>query len=351
MYGLPNPITSIRIALTENYINPVLEACHAIKNTAIEHSSEILGMVRDQFYQDCADVKTYAERRIAPSLPQKSGAANIALLEQRITVLEDTPNREALTTTTRTEVSERKTALITEYLSICGRYYRDPSSQIHIASQTLKALEHGYNTTAATPFDRTLAEPTSEEMRPVFETYQAFTALKQRSEAILNEIRAVGSIIQSDPELLAALKAEKQELKLFQHALCGAHKADPTSQLYKASREYKKSLTANDGVASAALLEIYKSYEDQRKTVDARLLLVNQMLTAPASLTLDSIITQKIEAVVTPIRAQIETQRGNVGVDWKTTAFYATTGLMPFIAYAVAPTPAVETSPIDFVIL
>lgn len=333
MSWLLSPLTSLRNSMTESYIHPALETCRTFKNTAIVE----IGTAKDRFYQRCTAVKTYVETQIVPSLPQKSGAARIARLQQRISILEDPSNQASITAATRIEIADTKTQLITDYINICGRYFKDPVSQIHIASRTFKALEQTYNSTAATPFDPALTQPSCEGMQPIFNAHRTFIALKQRSEAILKELRTIGSIIQSDPELLSSLQQEKKELQQFLKALCGKNKADCSSQLYKAWKEYQNSLKCNDEIASAALLEIYKSYDDQRKMIEARLLLINRMLQPSSDHTLHRLITQKIEAIAAPIRAQIEAERNNVGIDWKATAVYATAGLMPLIAYAIGP--------------
>ncbi|MBS0651990.1 MAG: hypothetical protein JSR39_00525 [Verrucomicrobia bacterium] len=284
----------------------------------------------------CLARATQTAQTVASYLPQKGGAAAIARMDQRIQDIQSPSNQDLVTASTRLEVQVQKDSLIQEYSRICGTHFEDPTSQIHQAWANFAREEIAYNSSSLTQFDREHPENTDASLL-VSQNFRQFLTLDQQGRDTLQRIVAVGSTINSDPELLNALREEKRVVLERDNALCGAHDADLTAPLPRAKSEYETSLSdGSDPITSAGLLDIYKALQKQHAENVRSVYLIDQMLSAPVTptATLDAVVAQKIQTAVQPIQLRIAAQQNNVGVDWKQTAIHTMSGVVvPTIAY------------------
>lgn len=284
----------------------------------------------------CLARATQTAQTVASYLPQKSGAAAIARMDQRIQDIQSPSNQALVTASTRLEVQVQKDSLIQEYSRICGTHFEDPTSLIHQAWSNFAREELAYNSSSPTQFDRVHPENTDASL-PVSQTFRQFLDLDQQGRDTLQQIVNLGSTINSDPELLNALREEKRVVLERDNALCGTHDADLTAPLLRAKSEYETSLSdSSDPITSAGLLDIYKALQKQHAENVRAVYVIDQMLSAPATSTaaLDAIVAQKIQRTVQSIQLQIAAQQNNLGVDWKQTAIHTiTVVVVPTVAY------------------
>jgi len=281
----------------------------------------------------CFAKATQTAQTVASYFPQKSGAAVIARLGQQIQTLQSSENQLEVTTATRLEVQQQKDALIRQYETICGTYFEDPSSQIHLAWSNFILEERVYNGSASQQFDRSRPGDTDASL-PVSQAFQRFLDLDQQARNTMQQIDLLGSTIQSDPTLLNALREEKRVVQERDDALC-------STEIPRAKREYEASLSdSSDHITTAALLDIHKAFEKQHAQNVRTLSLFDQMLNAadvPDS-RMDAIVAQKIQTAVQGVQRRIAAQQSNVGIDWTRTGVHVISGIViPVTAMLLAP--------------
>lgn len=281
----------------------------------------------------CFAKATQTVQTVASYFPQKGGAAAVVRLGQQIQALQTPENQSTVTAATRLEVQQQKGALIRQYETICGTYFEDPSSQIHLAWSNFILEERVYNESASQPFDRSRPGDTDASL-PVSQAFQRFLDLDQQARNTMQQIDLLGSTIQSDPELLAALREEKRVVKERDDALC-------STEIPRAKREYEASLSdSSDHITIAALLDIHKAFEKQHAQNVRTLSLFDQMLSAadvPDS-RMDAIVAQKIQVAVQGVQRRIAAQQSNVGIDWTRTGVHVMSGIViPVTAMLLAP--------------
>jgi len=226
---------------------------------------------------------------IGSQLPQKEGPAKIETLLNRADQLKSSDGQTRLTQSTRQEILRRKDDLIEQYETICGKFFKDPSSPIFQAWERFAQAESAYNNSNATPFDQTNPSATDAN-EEVFQAFQAFLTLDQQARGLFQQLADLGSTIKSDPELLLALENEKS-----------ANASSPQSDE-----------------------EVRHQY------------VVELMLSAPENpdQALSELVAKKTKTTLEKIQQQINAQKHNVGIDWnKTTAYGLTAVAVPTAAY------------------
>ncbi len=247
---------------------------------------------------------------LAGTLIPKEEPTLIERLDGDLLVIQTPAHHETMATETRQALQMQKESLINEYHHISGRFFQDPASQIHPAWTRFLELEMQYNTTHTTPYARNTTTCTDPEMQPVFEAERAHCELRVRQDQILQELSQLGTTFKSDPELRASLEQRQRNLTAENKALCGQHKKDSASPLYKAYKAYKTAKPAH----KQTLLQAYNALETQRRHIWSNLFLNDHMLRSPEApeLSLDSIVDRNIESAVHRIQAQIQKEQAEI---------------------------------------
>lgn len=290
--------------------------------------------------ETCLETATQTAKTIASYLPQKGGAATIAALGQEIHHLQTADNRAKVTNETREQLQKQKGDLIEQYSSICGTYFEAPDSPIHLAWLTFIQEETRYNQTANQLFNRERPGDTAANLL-VSIAFQNFLNLDEEAHRILEQIKTLGSTIQSDANLLLGISEERK----------AANEKDSLSKILlpKAKGEYEQSLhrNYNDPSETAALLDIYKELQKQHAENYRIIFLCDQILNAPSvpDLQIDTIVTQKINTLVQNVQSKIALEQSNVGIDWKQTAIYAISGVAVSVTAMLLAPGNLESSP------
>lgn len=266
--------------------------------------------------------------RVASSyLPQKSGEETMRILNMKISRLQTLENRAAVENQIRKELMNQLNELRHQFQDICGTHFEDSSSIIHKAWMDFVQEESIYNASSSTPFDRSSLEANDQSL-PVSQAFKQFLQLKTQSDEVFEKIVQLGSTFASDDQLRNTLKEEQ---KTALEMITAIELALPQRE-----QEYLEALTNLKPIdETAALLDIWSQLKKQLAENIRTHYLLEKILNALAddNLSLNSLVTAKIEKNVVALQRLLALAENHVGVDWTQTG-------VDLLSYLIVPAVA-----------
>ena len=267
---------------------------------------------------------------ITSRLPQNEHAKNAAKLKQEINDLETSLNDKTGTVfqskvqeTTQTLVQEKKKC-IEELTRMNGSYYQDPKSGLKknwdkLAVSVRKALnvevERNQLPTISSQLEKA---PETEDTRTAKSKIISYLAVeKKRDERQAQLERIIATEKASTPTFEEQTKSKKEALQKRHRELCGEYFGDANGKLDKAWRQYQTAIQS--GSSGEFFLKVYKSLEEQRKTIEAELHSLEKQSTIPATpeSTFEALTTSSVSKQIETLKDTQIKESNLSGVNWK----------------------------------
>ncbi len=290
-------------------------------------------------YSVFSTIKNYA----CSALPQNVHAHNVSKIETELQELQGALDDNKLNKTNsifQKKIAEKKEELSAEkkrcseaLVRLNGSFYQDPASSLKKAWDTVVAnvyaalsiqveFRHELDN-ISNELDTKSETETIKSAKSSIEIYKKLEEKRDRSEARLHEIigierSEVVPIPISDPVLIN----KQNTLLARQKKLSGNYYQDPSCLLDQKWKEYQTAASANHSDA-ADILDAYNLLENERKSIDAELSVIQKQLLIPVATVEKSyaaLTTQSIESQITALTSLKNDEAELAGVDWNQTA-------------------------------
>jgi len=201
----------------------------------------------------------------------------IKSLDERVTNLKDIAEGFKLQ---RAALTEKYEEIKEGYSAICGKFYEDPSSDIH------KAWLHFEKERVKQPIemaqDVSSAPCINSKLQATYDAFAGYIEIEQKRQELMGQVDKMGRAVNSDPLLKEHFLATKKELEIELHQLSGDYYEDPNCKLDKSWKTYQDKLSKS--ASSYEIEESRQSYlrlDQRRKIFEHQLFMVSTMLAAP----------------------------------------------------------------------
>ncbi|MBX3719110.1 MAG: hypothetical protein KF898_05635 [Parachlamydiales bacterium] len=267
-----------------------------------------------------ASTAASATNYVASYLPQKN-TADVQRLTRSIEALNATDIVDRTVVSERQALKDKKLELEERYNEICGKFFEDPTSEIHKTWLNFKAEEA--KLPSGKTFDPTSTICTDPDLQATFEAFQEFLTLENERQGIVAEIEKIGSAVNSDPTMKSEFVQMKREIDETLHSLSGDYYEDPNCELDKLWKAYRAKV---DDKAPAEEVEtafsLFLLKDEMRKAFEHLQFMVDKLLFSPET---EETNIQKTAATKVEKQKEVFTQalhdaEANKGVDWKSLA-------------------------------
>ncbi|MBS0651993.1 MAG: hypothetical protein JSR39_00540 [Verrucomicrobia bacterium] len=267
-----------------------------------------------------ASVATSTANYAASFLPQKN-TADIQRLTRAVETLKAPDIIDQTIVSERQALKDRKLELEVRYDEICGKFFEDPTSDIHKAWLGFKAEEA--KLPSGKTFDPTSTTCTDPDLQATFDAFQEFLALETERQSIVAEIETIGSAVNSDTTLKSEYTDMKREIDAQLHSLSGDYYEDPNCELDKLWKAYRAKA---DGGAPAdevqAAFDVFLIKDEMRKAFEHLQFMLERLLSSPETTetNIQKTAETKVEKQKQVFEAALQDAQDNKGVDWSSLA-------------------------------
>lgn len=267
-----------------------------------------------------ASTATSATNYVASYLPQKN-TADVQRLTRSIEALNATDIVDRTVASERQALKDKKLKLEERYDAICGKFFEDPTSEIHKAWLNFKAEEA--NLPSGKTFDQTSTTCTDPDLQATFDAFQGFLRLENERQGIVAEIEKIGSAVNSDPTMRSEFVEMKRQIDETLHSLSGDYYEDPNCELDKLWKAYRAKAEGGapaDEVETAFSLFLIK--DEMRKAFEHLQFMVDRLLSSPATdeTNIQKTAEAKVEKQKEKFTQALHDAEANKGVDWRSLA-------------------------------
>jgi hypothetical protein len=267
-----------------------------------------------------ASTATSATNYVASYLPQKN-TADVQRLTRSIEALNATDIVDRTVVSERQALKDKKLELEVRYDEICGKFFEDPTSEIHKTWLNFKAEEA--KLPSGKTFDQTSTICTDPDLQAAFAAFQEFLTLENERQGIVAEIEKIGSAVNSDPTMKSEFVQMKREIDETLHSLSGDYYEDPNCELDKLWKAYRAKV---DDKAPAEEIEtafsLFLIKDEMRKAFEHLQFMVDKLLSSPESTetNIQKTAETKVEKQKEVFTKALQDAEANKGVDWKSLA-------------------------------
>lgn len=277
-------------------------------------------------------------------LPQNDHAKKVAQINQRITTLHkalaenSNDSYKTCTNETQEKLKEQKQKIESDLVNLNGAYYQDPISLLK------KAWDTVLNTTndalgkqpkarcELTPLQNELKAATDQsnpKIQSALTAIDKYVGLEKDRDNFKTQLNTIISIQKTSPNISSEndpLLLEKNKLLQDQKELCGNYYQDPNGLLDKAWKAYQKAVDSGSPDANT-LLNTYKKLERKRKTIETRLLALEEQIsiTPHKDRSIQTLTIASINKEIEELGALKTDEAKLSGVNWKETVIKAAT--------------------------
>lgn len=268
-----------------------------------------------------ASAATSTANYVSSFLPQKHTPGEIQRLTKAIESLNAPDIVNQTIVRERQALKDRKLELEERYDEICGKFFEDPTSDIHKAWLGFKAEE------AKLPLGKTF-DPTSTtcsdpDLQATFNAFQEFLTLETERQSIVAEIETIGSAVNSDSTLKSEYTDMKRDIDAQLHTLSGDYFEDPNCELDKLWKAYRAKA---DGGAPAdevqAAFDVFLIRDEMRKAFEHLQFMLERLLSSPETTetNIQKTAEAKVEQQKQVFEKALQDVEANKGVDWSSLA-------------------------------